>query len=51
VRKDTLGNADGLADAGVHEITIGIGGDGHKYDLGPVRELLQWRDRRNARAA
>jgi probable F420-dependent oxidoreductase len=51
VRRDTIGNADGLADAGVHEITIGIGGDGSTYDLGPLRELLQWRDSRNARAA
>ncbi|HTW11361.1 MAG TPA: LLM class F420-dependent oxidoreductase [Solirubrobacteraceae bacterium] len=40
--------ADGLADAGVSEITIGIGGSESGYDLGPVRELIQWRDRRNA---
>jgi probable F420-dependent oxidoreductase len=40
--------AQGLADAGVNEITIGIGGDGSAYDLGPLRELLQWRDSYNA---
>jgi probable F420-dependent oxidoreductase len=39
--------ADDLADAGVHEIAVGIGGDGHGYDLGRLRELIQWRDRRN----
>ena len=40
--------ADELHAAGVGVITIGIGGDGQRYDLGPVRELLQWRDRVNA---
>ena len=44
----TLETADDLADAGVHEVTLGIGGDGHGYDLGQLRELVQWRDRRNA---
>ncbi|MBV9820201.1 MAG: LLM class F420-dependent oxidoreductase [Solirubrobacterales bacterium] len=44
----TLEAADGLADAGVQEIQIGISGNGSGYDLGPLRELLQWRDRRNA---
>ena len=29
-------------------IPILIGGAGSRYDLGPLRELLQWRDRRNA---
>jgi probable F420-dependent oxidoreductase len=50
VLKDVHAHADSLADAGVDEITIGIGGDGSRYDLGPLRELLQWRDRRNAKA-
>ena len=38
-----------LAAAGVHELTIGVGGspDGSGYDLGPLRELVQWRDRHN----
>ncbi len=40
----TLEIADDLADAGVHEITLGIGGDGSGYDLGRLRELVQWRD-------
>jgi probable F420-dependent oxidoreductase len=39
--------ADSLADAGVNEVTVGIGGDGSRYDLGRLRELIQWRDRRN----
>ncbi len=43
---DTLALADGLAEAGVAEITVGLSGP--DYDLGKVRELLQWRDRHNA---
>ena len=43
-------SADALAAAGVHELTIGLGGDGSKYDLGGLRELLQWRDAYNASA-
>jgi alkanesulfonate monooxygenase SsuD/methylene tetrahydromethanopterin reductase-like flavin-dependent oxidoreductase (luciferase family) len=42
----TLDLAEDLADAGVHEITVGIGGDGSGYDLSQVRELVQWRDAR-----
>jgi probable F420-dependent oxidoreductase len=44
-------HADALVDAGVTELTIGIGGgpDG-SYELGELRELLQWRDGRNAGA-
>ena len=42
MNKETLGNADGLVDAGVTLITIGIGGP--DYDLGPLKELIQWRD-------
>ncbi|HET9103858.1 MAG TPA: LLM class F420-dependent oxidoreductase [Solirubrobacteraceae bacterium] len=41
-------HADALADAGVNELTIGVGGSSGGYDLGKLRELLQWRDRRNA---
>ena len=40
-------HADALADAGVDELTIGIGGGPEGYDLGRLRELVQWRDRRN----
>jgi probable F420-dependent oxidoreductase len=36
--------AEGLRDAGVTHFTMGIGGDGHGYDLGPLRELISWRD-------
>ncbi len=45
-----ISHADALVDAGVHEIEIGIGGSEKGYDLGQVRELVQWRDRRNAAA-
>ncbi len=43
---DTLALADELADAGVAEITIRTSGP--DYDLGELRETLQWRDRYNA---
>jgi probable F420-dependent oxidoreductase len=36
--------AEPLRAAGVTHFTIGIGGDGRGYDLGPLRELLHWRD-------
>ena len=42
-----MANADALADAGVQHLIVGIGGNGSGYDLGPVRELVAWRDRRN----
>ena len=42
--------ADDLAAAGVSEIEIGVGGSPSGYDLGPLRELVQWRDRYNAGA-
>ncbi len=38
--------ADELVDAGVTELELGIGGDGTGYDLGELRELIQWRDAR-----
>jgi len=44
-------HADALADAGVNELTVGVSGGPHGYDLGELRELLQWRDRRNASGA
>ena len=37
--------ADGLRDAGVTHFIMGIGGDGRGYDLAPLRELVEWRDR------
>ena len=36
--------ADGLVAAGVQHLIKGIGGNGSGYDLGPLRELVQWRD-------
>ena len=38
--------ADALIDAGVHHLIASAGGDGSGYDLGHVRELVQWRDAR-----
>jgi probable F420-dependent oxidoreductase len=35
-----------LAAEGVDHFIVGVGGDGSGYDLGHVRELLQWRDGR-----
>jgi probable F420-dependent oxidoreductase len=46
-RERTVELADEFADAGIDELTVGIGGDGRGYDLGRLRELVQWRDRRN----
>jgi len=43
---DVLSIADDLADAGVAEITVGVGGP--DYDFGKLREAIQWRDRYNA---
>jgi probable F420-dependent oxidoreductase len=48
---NTIEHADAFADAGIQEVEIGIGGDGRRYDLGALRELVQWRDARNARQA
>jgi probable F420-dependent oxidoreductase len=47
--QDLLDHVDDLADAGVDEITIGIGGDGSGYDLGPLRALIEWREQRGDR--
>lgn len=43
-----IDRADGLADAGASLITLPIDGPG--YDLGPVRDWLDWRDARNSAA-
>jgi len=45
VAPDRLDLADPLADIGIDEIMVGV--DGPKYDFGPIREWLAWRDRRN----
>jgi probable F420-dependent oxidoreductase len=44
-------DVDALADAGVQHLIVGISGDGRGYDLGELRELVAWRDRRNAASA
>lgn len=38
-------SAEGLYAVGTRLFTIGVGGP--KYDLGPVRDLISWRDERN----
>jgi probable F420-dependent oxidoreductase len=45
-----LQHADALVDAGVDELTVGIGGGPGGYDLGELRELLQWREGRGGNA-
>jgi probable F420-dependent oxidoreductase len=45
---NVLEHVDALREAGVEHVIVGIGGDGKGYDLGPVRELLAWRDGHNA---
>jgi len=44
-------DVDALADAGVQHVILGVSGDGRGYDLGELRELVAWRDRRNAQSA
>jgi probable F420-dependent oxidoreductase len=38
--------AEALADAGIGHVLVKINGSDRGYDLGPVRELVQWRERR-----
>jgi hypothetical protein len=45
-REPIAQHADALLDAGVDELTIGVGGGPGGYDMGELRELLQWRDSR-----
>lgn len=42
ITSDTLEQADAFVANGVTFLTIGVGGP--DYDLGPLNELLQWRD-------
>ncbi len=39
--------AEAFIAEGVSQLILGIGGDGRGYDLGPLRELVQWRDGRS----
>jgi probable F420-dependent oxidoreductase len=48
IHSNLMEHVDDLAAAGVEHVIVGIGGDGKGYDLGPLRELLAWRDRVNA---
>ena len=38
------GDPDELRSAGVTHFIVGVGGGPSGYDLGPVRELVEWRD-------
>ena len=40
----SIEDADSLVAAGVQHLIVGIGGNGGDYDLGPLRELVAWRD-------
>jgi len=44
VNAGQVDKADALRDAGVTHFIMGVGGDRTGYDLGSVRELVQWRD-------
>ena len=46
IRPETLDQAGDLADAGVRHLILAVSGDGHGYDLAPLRELVAWRDAR-----
>jgi probable F420-dependent oxidoreductase len=48
VHGNVLEHLDELRAAGVQHVILGVGGDGRGYDLGPLRELVAWRDRVNA---
>jgi hypothetical protein len=50
IQADALDTADDLVAAGVQHLIVGIGGDGRGYDLGAVRELIDWRNRAGATA-
>jgi probable F420-dependent oxidoreductase len=45
VRGGNVENCEPLYAAGVSQFYVGLGGNGHGYDLGALRELVQWRDR------
>jgi probable F420-dependent oxidoreductase len=45
------GTIEDFVDAGVTHFLLGVGGDGRGYDLGGLRELVQWRDARRRAAA
>ena len=44
VQRDDVAAAESLRAEGVTHFTVGISGEDGRYDLGPLRELVQWRD-------
>jgi probable F420-dependent oxidoreductase len=46
IQAEALDTADDLVAAGVQHLIMGLGGDDGDYDLGPLRELVAWRDGR-----
>jgi len=44
--KASVTAADELANAGIHQFTLGV--DGSNYDVSAVQDFLDWRDERNA---
>jgi len=48
VHDNVLEHADGLADAGVQHLIVGVGGDGSGYNLSVVKDLVDWRNARNS---
>lgn len=49
IGKDTLELADAYVEKGITHLIMGVSGP--DYDLGPFRELVQWRDARRASGA
>lgn len=49
ISKATLEQADEYVDKGITHLTMGVSGP--DYDLGPFRELVQWRDARRKQEA
>jgi hypothetical protein len=43
--RDAAASAESLYAVGTRLITVGVGGP--HYDLGPLRDLVAWRDRTN----
>jgi probable F420-dependent oxidoreductase len=42
--KGTIEEIEKLAEAGVQQFIVGVGGDGRGYDLERVRDIVRWRD-------